>query len=376
MIKTITVPYFISCLVGLLGCVFAAKAVDLGGTHFSDSLIQVGEGQPAVTVCDFNSDGNQDVIVANYSDNNMITYQGDGKGGLTEVGRYLVGQNPTGMAVSDINSDGNVDVIIANHETSYVTLLFGDGKGSFNKAPNSPFNIGVHPHPHEVQLSDLDGDAFVDLVVDSRDDEGVLVLKGLGNGTFATPGKVISVGGDPYRGFAIKDLNGDGHLDLVTPNQRDVGVVISTDSDKMSFSLNKLQQSEAPFAVELADLNGDGNLDLVVATNGSSISVIPGDGNGHFQIDQKITIDASNGAKQIAVGDINGDGLEDALITNWSGEILAILGSKTAINTTSFKHPRIPNPWGVALTDLNNDGKSDFIIADGDSNVAVVYVSQ
>ena len=33
-------------------------------------------------------------------------------------------------------------------------------------------------------------------------------------------------------------------------------------------------------------------------------------------------------------------------------------------------------PWGVALADLNKDGKSDFIIADGNTKLATVYISQ
>ena len=71
----------------------------------------------------FNSDGNQDLIVANYPDNNIIVFQGNGKGNLTEVGEYSVGENPTGIAAADINGDGNLDLVIANHETSYITLM-------------------------------------------------------------------------------------------------------------------------------------------------------------------------------------------------------------------------------------------------------------
>lgn len=376
-----TVIHFLFLLMSLLSYVCAAKAaeskpVKISNTNFSHYLIKAGGGQASISVCDFNADGYQDIVIANYADNNIITYQGNGKGGLTEAGRFPVGENPTGMDVADINGDGNIDIAVANHETSYVTLLVGDGKGNFKPSPQSPFTINIKPHPHVVRLNDLDGDNKVDLIVDSRTNEGLLVLKGLANGSFKTPGKIINAGGDPYRGFAVRDFNGDGYLDLVTPNQRDIGIVSNTGKNNLSFSLNKLAQSESPFAVELAEMNGDGKVDLVIATNGRLITVIPGDGHGNFLKDKKIVITASSGAKQIAIGDINGDGIEDALVSNWSGKLIAILGSKTTIETVSFEHSKIPNPWGIALVDLNQDGQSDFIVADGDSNLVTVYVSQ
>lgn len=365
-----------SLFLGLLSCISQAETVDIGNMTFSPALFNVGAGQPSISVCDVNSDGNTDVVVANYSDDSIVIYQGDGRGNLSELNRFPVGENPTGIAVSDINNDGNIDFAIANHETSYVTLLFGDGKGGVNKAPQSPLSIGIKPHPHAVQLKDLDGDNIEELIIDSRENEGVLVLKGLANGKFKTPGNIVNVGGDPYRGFAVNDINGDGALDLVTPNQRDIGIAVNSGSIEASFSLTKLEQPESPFSVELADLTGDSELDLVVATNGTSLSIFPGDGRGNFQENKKTVVNVASGAKQIAIGDINGDGIEDALISNWSGGLLAIIGSKATIKSYKFRHASIPNPWGVALTDLNKDGKSDLIIADGDSKLAVVYVSQ
>jgi len=371
-----SVPYFLFFLIISLSFVCQEKTVDIGNTTFSHTLLKVGAGESSISVFDFNSDGHQDVIISNYSDNNIVIYRGDGKGNLIETSRFSAGEKPTDMAVSDINGDGNIDVVIANHETSYVTLLYGDGRGGFKHAPHSPLNVDVKPHPHVVQLKDFDGDNKVDLIVDSRTQKGLRVLRGLGNGSFKTPGKLIDVGGDPYLGFATGDINGDGNLDLVTPNQREIGIVLNTNSDNLSFSMKKLAPSESPFAVELAEMNGDGKIDLIVASEGSFITIIPGDGHGNFLEEKKTSIRTSSGAKQIAVGDINGDGIKDALVSNWSGNLLVVLGGKSTFETISFEHSSIPNPWGLVLADLNEDGKSDFIIASGDSKLAAVYISQ
>ena len=363
-------------LINSLSCFYQPRANAIDVTTYSHSLLNVGSGQPSISVCDFDSDGDLDVIVANYSDNNIITFKGNGNGDLLEVGRFPVGENPTGIAVSDINDDGNVDVAIANHETSYVTLLFGDGKGGFKTTSHSILQTDLSPHPHLVRLEDLDGDSRIDLIVDSRTHNGLRFYKGHANGQFESVSTLIDTGGDPYRGFAINDINADELLDIVTPNQREIGVATNTSSNKLSFNLKTLAPYDVPFAVELAEMNGDGKIDLIVASNGSLITIIPGDGIGNFLEKNKTEIKTATGAKQIAIGDIDGDGLKDALVSNWSGELYAVFGGKTKVEASSFKLPSIPNPWGVALADLNEDGKSDLIIADGNTKLAAVYISK
>lgn len=370
------IPYFQFFLIISLSFVCQAKTVNIGDTAFSHTLLNIGAGESMIAAFDFNSDGHQDIIVSNYSDNNIVVYRGDGKGNLSKTSRHSAGEKPTDISISDINDDGYIDVVIANHETSYVTLLYGDGQGGFKHAPHSPLNINVKPHPHVVQLKDLDGDNKVDLIVDNRTHKGLQVFKGLGNGKFKKQGQLIDVGGDPYLGFATGDINGDGKLDLVTPNQREIGIITNTSEEQLSFSLKKLAPFETPFAVELGEMTGDGKMDLVVASQGGFITIIPGDGQGNFLEEMKTTIKTSTGAKQISVGDINGDGIKDVLVSNWSGDLLVVLGGKVTFETISFKNSSIPNPWGLVLVDLNEDGKSDFIVASGDSKLAAVYLSQ
>jgi hypothetical protein len=369
------VLYFVIFLLSFV-CQAKTKVVAIGNLAFSQTLLNVGRGESMISAADFNSDSHQDILVSNYSDNNIVIYFGDGKGNLIEARSYSAGENPTDMSVADLNDDGYADVLIANHETSYLTLLNGDGQGGFKNSAQSPLKLPVKPHPHVVKLKDLDGDNKADLIVDNRTHNGLLVLKGLGDSKFNTTEQLINVGGDPYLGFAIGDINTDGKLDIVTPNQRDIGVLLNTSAKQFSYSLNKISPLEAPFAVELADMTADGKIDLLVASQGSMVTMIPGDGQGYFLTDRKTTIATSAGAKQIATGDINGDGIKDALVTHWSGDILVILGSKTSLETMSFKNINIPNPWGLVVVDLNEDGKSDFIIAGGDGTLAAVYISQ
>ncbi|GAB4188778.1 MAG: hypothetical protein Tsb002_15280 [Wenzhouxiangellaceae bacterium] len=353
-----------------------AETIQIDDTAYMQTTFVVGAGQPSISVCDCNSDGGMDVIISNYLDNNIIVYAGDGQGNLIESGRFPAGERPTDIDAADINGDGFADIAVANHETSYVTLLLGDGRCGFEKAAMSPIDVGENPHPHMVQLKDLDGDKISELIVDSRDNNGLLVMKGLPEAGFNPSGKIVNVDGDPYRGFAVNDIDNDGALDLVSPNQRDVGIALNAASDGFEFALTKIAFDGSPFAVELADITGDHKLDLLVATNTDSLSVLPGDGNGLFDEKSRHAITTAPGAKQMAIGDFNGDDIEDALVSSWSGELIVIIGGKDKLKTYKFEHAKVPNPWGVALADLNGDGKDDMIIADGDSNAAVLYVSK
>lgn len=352
------------------------QTINIGNVNFTSAPLNVGAGESMISAADFNKDGHQDIIISNYLDNNIVIYFGDGTGSLIEKHKHSAGDNPTDMAISDLNQDGYLDVLIANHETSYLTVLNGDGQGGVRSARQSPLNIPVKPHPHVVRLKDLDGDNKADLITDNRIDNGLLILKGLGDSQFHKAALSVNGGGDPYLGFAIGDINRDGKLDIVTPNQRDIGILLNTSAEQISFSLNKVLPFESPFVVELADMTADGKIDLIVGSQSSLITIIPGDGQGNFPEDKKTTITSSPGAKQIANGDINGDGITDALVTHWSGEMLVILGSKTNFETMSFKDVNIPNPWGMVIVDLNEDSKSDFIIAGGDSKLAALYLSQ
>lgn len=348
-------------------------SVSIGGASFFRQSLEIGEHSDGIAVADVNGDGHLDVAVASVK--SVVTiFHGDGQGGLRRGAQLPAGENPTDLAMADIDGNGTLDMLVANHDTDYLSLLLGDGSGAFRPAPNSPFPVAVDPHPHTVIACDVDRDGHLDLLVDHRSGEGVLILRGTGGGRFESPGTLIPVGGDPYRGMAVGDLDRDGQLDLVTPNPASVGIFLG--AGDLTFHAAQSLPAAEPFAVQLADFNGDGMSDVVSASGeGSSlVNVFLGDGTGELREAPGSPFESGPGATKIARGDFNGDGIDDVAVTSYhSADVLVLLGGLHTIR--SVQVPAGEHPWGLTAGDLNEDGFDELIILDDASPVATIYLS-
>ena len=328
----------------------------------------------AAAAADFDNDGDQDLVAG--GEPQLAIFLNDGTGVLAAFSQVPGGTQPDHFALADLDEDGHIDIAIANHDTDHLTILLGDGQGAFQAAPNSPLRIEVSPHPHVVRAVDFDTDGHLDLVVDHRDGEGVLILRGLGDGEFEMPGTLVGVGGDPYRGFAVGDINGDGLPDLLTPNPSEVGVLINASQGQIAFTQASPVAAEAPFAVELGDINGDGRLDLIGASDEGSplVWLFLGDGQGGFAVAGESPLRFAPGGKNIVVGDFNGDGAQDAAVASYMHpDVMVLLGGAAGILTGYL--PGGEHPWGLAAADFDGDGKDDLVIADDGAGRAVVYLS-
>jgi len=331
-----------------------------GDLLFDMQQIQVGHTTASVLILDQDDDGWLDLLVI--GGGHLTEFRGNGSGGFNLHGKIPAGEQPVDLAVGDLNQDGRPDLVIANHDTDYLTLFFGRA-GGFGSGSSERLSIEVSPHPHAVEVADLDGDGHSDIVVDDRDRERLMVYRGLGNGTFI-PGVPIVVGGDPYRGMVLVDLDGDGRLDVVTPNPRHIAIQKGTGRGRFSPGPSLESGFVPPFNAAVADFNGDEIPDIAAGSGEGRgrCMVWFGKKDHSFVQDPNAPYVIADGPTRLNTADVDGDGLDDILVTSYIGNELAIgTGDREGFH---FQRIRLEgNPWDIAAGDLNRDGHQDLVVA-------------
>lgn len=193
-----------------------------GGQDGFDSERRTGletYGASHSAVADLDADGFEDVVFANGSlfTASSFVYWGSAEGWSGEDRTELFTVAPEAVAVADVDGDGSLDLVFSQwclfsgcETESYV--YFGSA-GGFSETDRAGFAV---PGATDAAAADLDADGSLDLAF-------------AGGGSFDTPYSVLYFGSgggfDPAEavelptysasGVAARDLDGDGHLDLV-----------------------------------------------------------------------------------------------------------------------------------------------------------------
>lgn len=136
-----------------------------------------------------------------------------------------------------------------------------------------------------------------------------------------------------------------------------------------------------PKWIALEDLNGDGKLDIVVLNTGSNnVTVyINNSTPGTIALFQRMDLSVDYNPQGITIGDVDNDGRPDIVVSNTGAASVSILRNTTTGQTVSFAAKRdIPtgkSPVGVALADLNGDGKRELIVGDYDDIAVAVFAN-
>jgi hypothetical protein len=114
------------------------------------------------------------------------------------------------------------------------------------------------------------------------------------------------------------------------------------------------------------DINGDGIPDAVTANGNGSVTVFLGKGDGTFVL--KSTLDVGLYAYEVSIGDFNSDGKPDLAVTdageNGIGMVTVFLGNGDGSFTQKYTAPTGGLPAAMANGDFNGDGIPDLAIAD------------
>ncbi len=302
---------------------------------------------------------------------------------------FPAGPHPNDLTVSDFDGNGRPDLAFANHETQQLTVLLGDGKGGFAPAPGSPVAVAVRPHPHGIAAADFNGDGHVDLLTDSWAKDRLELLPGDGKGRFETPGTYVEVGRHPYQRVRVADLNGDGTGDIVSPNLDGNDVTILLGDGRGAFAQpagSPFPAGDSPFNVAIGDVNADGVPDLAIVDSPSSateppgrdgLTVLLGDGRGGFRPMRGSPFATARFPNMVAIGDVDGDRVGDVVVSLPESDRVAIF-TMTREGTLGSRQdlPLHGHPKGVAIHDFDGDGRGDLVVANNaEDGVTLVFGS-
>jgi hypothetical protein len=369
----------------------APKAADLNGDGYTDLAVS-GSGGLAVRyggpgglgaqimlnsasalaefmdVADVNGDGRLDLVTG--QDSSVVVYLATGPTTyappiVTPTG---LGLAVDGVVVGDIDEDGKPDLLLRTNPIGHglVAWMKGHGDGTFD-----PAVLITVTQNNLLFLADLNGDHHLDAVVD----EGWCL--GDGHGNFGplvafAPGGIMAVG----------DVTGDGAPDLIGESDPDPSLVngASFDLYRNDGSGNFVRTWSRPVASfsapAIGDVNGDGLNDVLApedAFGNATVHLSNGDGtfgSGH-------DYPTGNAPSGIVLAEITGDGHLDAVTSNRVDGTISVLpglpGGQFGAPVT-YAVGSLPN--GIAAGDLNGDGRADIVTVDAGSNTVSVLLGQ
>lgn len=308
------------------------------------------------TMADVNSDNSLDVISANQGSDDMSILLGDSGvfNGLSSLGN-VTNSDPYAVDASDINGDGFVDIAVVLSNINKVRIFFNDQQGSFT----NPYYVSFPMPVYEVNLKDINGDTYKDLLVSGNSNIYISLNDGAGNFiSFNT----YNIGGLGYN-LDYGDFNEDGYLDIAaSPFDLNDYVILINDSN-VGFNIHKkFQTGETPVDVLTLHSNADTLLDFITLNSGThNIGVHTSIGNGFFN--EPVFYNTEISGYSFVHEDFNLDGIKDIALSDISGHVAFLQGfnngSFSLINIDTLAYS---NSKGISAGDYNNDGFMDVAV--------------
>jgi hypothetical protein len=325
-------------------------------------------GGTGLALLDYDGDGDLDLYLVNgwrldgprvAERGRDLLYRNRGDGTFDDVtAAAALGSDGwgTGVATGDFDGDGWTDLLVTQLGSDLLYRNRGDG--TFEEVPDGP---GIDGWSTGAAFFDADGDGDEDLFVAAYV-EATLEEVLRAEPELEWEGRKVMLGPFGLEGLANRYFVNDGGRFREATKEaglEDVGLFFS-------------------FGVAALDLDADLDLDLYVANDSNPNYLYQNDGAGRFRevglwsgaaLSQTGMAQAGMG---LATGDLEGDGLADLLVTNFSKDSTTLyrnLGDlvfEDASRPLGVRDPTFqPLSWGAALADLDLDGDLDLFIANG-----------
>lgn len=291
------------------------------------------------------------VLVPYFADPNITLCNGNPCGDATQANQTLAlnqtmpvvaAFNAPGDPLIDINGDRSADLVFQS-DGGYAAVAANDGYPVLGYPPQTA-KTGYHI----AATGDFEGHHVTDFVW-SNGVNDLSFWMNQGDGTF-----VVKQGpGYPADGWMLvgttSDMDGDGKSDLLWINTTtwELRYWLMDGATKTGEKTFPIPQGE--YVAAVGDFNGDGYTDLVLTSSKHNVDIWFSDGKGGFTVQSA----PSYGPYMtiVGAGDINGDGYADLVFTQSSTHDLKywlMNGSKRLAN---IDIPGMPAGYTVAAVD-------------------------
>ncbi|MDP0500164.1 MAG: FG-GAP-like repeat-containing protein [Verrucomicrobiota bacterium JB022] len=339
------------------------------GSFELSSSVAVGVDTVDLVLLDADGDGDLDLVGALTTGTTPLRlWLNDGTGtfsGGTPIVTYGTAQTPRRLLAAELTGDSLTDIAVTLDGSDSVRVYANNGDGTFTETAN----LSGAGDPHAIAAADLDGDTFLDLVVQMSTNPARVGVW-LNDGAGAFTGGIVQgfASNTTLAGIALGDVDGDGHADLITSDTYHDNLLIRLGDGTGAFAPATTYglTDTSPTHVALGDFNSDGALDVIVAFSSENhFDYFAGAGDGTFTR-REIPLGAIESPNRITVADIDGDGVSDLLFHGYrSGGIYLFYGLNYGDSplTGVVRYTQPSRTEAGAVGDLDGDGYREIVAA-------------